>query len=224
MGGLRLLAAATEFLVAFGLALTGCASGEPHSDPSAVTPAASAEPVSTAVPTAQPDWSLEERLRWAVDVAAAVTAVKEAYPHDFAYARIDDFRVAASIAFTGAVPVGAADLVGGLPGVELVADSGSSEQQLSDYSGALRDVLGVEFETAVFSVVSHVDAHDRTIELVITGPVPGDPADPVGPAAVDPAELERIAQRARELAKATPPPPGVTVVVTVDPVHVYRPD
>lgn len=68
---------------------------------------------------------------WVVDFSYAIDRVKEAFPDDFGAAEVHEDQASGWIAFEGAVPDNAEEVVADLPGVELRGDLGMSEKDIS---------------------------------------------------------------------------------------------
>lgn len=68
---------------------------------------------------------------WAVEFSYAVDRVKEAFPDEFGAAEVHADQASGWIAFEGAIPGDAREVVANLPGVELRGDLGMSAEDIS---------------------------------------------------------------------------------------------
>lgn len=91
----------------------------------------------TSTPTAEEIAALDQaaaksgEMPWAVEFSYAVDRVKEAFPDDFGAAEVHADQASGWIAFEGAIPGDAREVVANLPGVELRGDLGMSEKDIS---------------------------------------------------------------------------------------------
>lgn len=104
---------------------------------------------------------------WAVEFSYAVDRVKEAFPDEFGAAEVHADQASGWIAFEGAVPDNAEEVVADLPGVELRGELGMSAEDISTAVDLIFESLlhthGSDFEVAVVPMPGD---HEIVVEYV----------------------------------------------------------
>lgn len=109
-----------------------------------------------------------ERAAWQQSFDQAAQRLREAYPDDFAFSRVDG-PSAGTIGFAERVPDNTSGAFDGLPsGVTVTGDAGYSERQLEESSLALLEIAGGKTSDDV-ELATYVDWTDEAIHLVYGG-------------------------------------------------------
>lgn len=127
----------------------------------------------TSTPSAEEIEALDQaaaksgEIPWGVEFSYAVDRVKEAFPDDFGAAEVHADQASGWIAFEGAIPGDAREVVANLPGVELRGDLGMSEKDISTavdlIFNSLRQTHGSDFDIAVVPMPGD---HEIVVEYV----------------------------------------------------------
>lgn len=154
-------------ILAVGLVLIGTCAVAPPAWSSAHVDVSQVQSASKA-PSLPIEEDVPERAAWQQDFDQAAQRLREAYPEDFAFSRVDS-PSAGTIGFAGHVPDSSSGTFDGLPpGVTVVGGAGYSERQLEESSLALLEIANEKTPDDV-ELATYVDWTDEAVHLVYGG-------------------------------------------------------